>query len=32
MTREIIKIKIDLLPLDKVEAVGEYIDFILHKT
>ena len=31
MTRELIKHKIDLLPTDKVDIVGEYIDFILHK-
>ena len=31
MTKEIIKTKIDALPQDKVDTVGEFIDFILHK-
>jgi hypothetical protein len=31
MTKEIIKNKIDALPLDKVDTVGEFIDFILYK-
>lgn len=32
MTKEIIKNKIDSLPPDKVDTVGEFIDFILHKS
>ena len=31
MTKELIKTKIDSLPQDKVDAVGEFIDFILFK-
>jgi hypothetical protein len=30
MTKELIKSKIDSLPADKVDAVGDFIDFILH--
>ena len=30
MTKELIKSKIDSLPADKVETVGNFIDFILH--
>ena len=32
MTRDLIKNKIDSLPQDKVDAVGEFIDFILYKS
>jgi hypothetical protein len=32
MTKDLIKKKIDSLPQDKVDAVGEFIDFILYKT
>ena len=31
MTKEIPKRKIDLLPPDKLDAVGEYINFIFYK-
>ena len=31
MTKDLIKKKIDSLPPDKVDAVGEFIDFILYK-
>ena len=30
MTKELIKNKIDSLPADKVDTVGNFIDFILH--
>lgn len=30
MTKELIKSKIDSLPADKVDVVGDFIDFILH--
>ena len=30
MTKELIKSKIDSLPADKVDAVGDFINFILH--
>ena len=30
MTKELLKIKIDSLPADKVDAVGAFIDFILY--
>ncbi len=32
MTKESIKNKVDSLPPDKVNTVGEFIDFILHKS
>jgi hypothetical protein len=32
MTKDLIKTKIDSLPPDKVDAVGEFIDFILYKS
>ena len=31
MTKELKKIKIELLPLHKVDVVGKFIDFILCK-
>ena len=31
MTKDLIKTEIDLLPPDKVDTVGEFIDFILFK-
>ena len=30
MTKELLKSKIDLLPANKVNEVGDFIDYILH--